>query len=69
MEDYKLSRIELETLTDASVDPRPFGRITRAGMNSELTNYELVEKIKQRNKQGRPTYLLRQEYETRLKEE
>ena len=66
MEEHKLSWSELEYLTDSSVDSKPFGKVVRSNMNSHLTNSELVDKIKYRNSQGKPTYLLRQEYETRL---
>ena len=69
MGDYKspkLSRSKLANLTTHSVDPEPLGRITRDGMNSNLTDSELAQRIKSRNDLYKPTYLLRLEYNRRL---
>lgn len=61
-----LSKEELERLTNESVDPKPLGRITRPHDNVGLRDDELCSKIEERNSQGKPTYLLRMEYERRL---
>lgn len=61
-----ISREELEKLTAGSVDPNPLGRIARPYDNVNLTDKELVQKIRERNKDGKPTTLLRFEYERRL---
>jgi hypothetical protein len=58
---------ELDNLTENSVDPQPLGKIRRSvHENSGLTDTELVNTIKTRNEQGKPTYMLRQEYQRRL---
>jgi hypothetical protein len=61
-----LSRDELANFTQRSVDPTPWGRVTRDGMNANLTDSELTSRIQQRNAEGKPTYLLRLEYQRRL---
>jgi len=61
-----LSREELERFTLQSADPKPLGRVARPHHNAGLTDKELIQKIDQRNDQGEPTFLLRQEYQRRL---
>lgn len=63
-----LSKKELERLTGESVDPmKPFGHITRSHDNVGLTDDQLCSKIEELNSQRKPTYLLRMEYERRLR--
>ncbi len=58
---------KLDNLSTNSVDPKPLGQIIRSvHENSDLTDTELVKRIEKRNKQGKPTYMLRQEYQRRL---
>lgn len=64
----RISRDGLSNLTQNSVDPKPFGRVTRDGMNMDLTDVELVGTIEERNSLNKPTYLLRLEYERRLRQ-
>lgn len=64
-----LSRQLYQELTANSVDPTPFEPVRRAGMNAGLSDSELVETIKRRNEEGKSTYLLRQEYKSRLNSE
>lgn len=61
-----LSREELQRLTAGSVDPKPWGRITRPHDNVDLADDKLCSKIEERNSQRKPTHLLRMEYERRL---
>jgi len=61
-----LSKEELKRFTLESEDPRPLGRVARPHHNASLTDEELVQRIDQRNDQGEPTFLLRQEYQRRL---
>lgn len=63
-----LSRAELEQLNRESVDPQPLGRVVNIYDNVDMSDEELVAKIKQRNKDRKPTYKLRMEYERRLKQ-
>lgn len=63
-----LSRAELEQLNRESMDPQPLGRVVNIYDNVEMSDEELVAKIKQRNKDRKPTYKLRMEYERRLKQ-
>lgn len=62
----ELSREELDKYTSESVDSRPLGRITRRHDNVDLADDELRQRIKERNEQRKPTFLLRMEYERRL---
>ena len=57
-----------EKFTHASVDPKPLGPVVRIYDNVELTDEELRQRIEERNRQGKPTYLLRLEYERRLRQ-
>lgn len=66
MPDTELSVEEFEELKAKAIDPKPMGPVRRAGMNSCLTDEHLVLKIKVRNKQRKPAYLLLLEYKTRL---
>jgi hypothetical protein len=63
-----ISREELEQLNNESVDPQPLGRVVNIYDNVDISDEELVAKIKQRNKDRKPTYKLRMEYERRLKQ-
>lgn len=63
-----LSRAELEQLNRESVDPQPLGRVVNMYDNVDMSDEELVEKIRQRNKDRKPTYKLRMEYERRLRQ-
>lgn len=63
-----LSRKDLENLTNASVDPTGWGPVRRTNDNEGLSDVELRRKIVDRNLEGKPTYLLRLEYERRLEE-
>lgn len=62
----KLSIDELEELTSNSVDPSPFGKYVNRFDNVDLTDEALINKIKERNEEGKPTYKLRMEYQRRL---
>jgi hypothetical protein len=66
-EEKAISREELDKFTQESVDPNALGPIRRPFDNVELTDDELVTRIKERNREGKPTYLLRMEYERRLR--
>ena len=66
MTDTILSVKEFEELKAGAIDPNPMGPVRRAGMNSDLTDEKLAAKIKERNKQRKPVYLLLLEYKTRL---
>lgn len=66
-EEEGISREELDKFTQESVDPNALGPIRRPFDNVELTDDELVARIKERNREGKPTYLLRMEYERRLR--
>lgn len=63
-----LSWKELMNLTEDSVDPHPFNTVVRSNMNTGLSDKELVRTIKTRNRQRKPTYLLRLEYQRRLRQ-
>gem|GEM_PF-2472298 len=63
-----LSRNELNCLTANSVDPTGWGPVRSHFENVDLTDEELVQRIKERNRAGKPTYKLRLEYERRLKQ-
>jgi hypothetical protein len=63
-----LSETELAAFTANSVDPSPWGPVRREGMNAHLSDAALRALIVSRNMEGKPTYLLRQEYERRLGE-
>jgi hypothetical protein len=63
-----LSRMELAAFTADSVDPTPWGPVRREGMNAHLSDAALRALIVSRNTQRKPTYLLRQEYDRRLRE-
>ena len=63
-----LSREELNQMTKASVDPKGFGPVTRPHDNADLTDSELRQSILDRNAAQKPTYLLRSEYERRLRQ-
>lgn len=68
-----LSRDELKHLTQESPDPMGHsgtGQISPEGSveNVELTDEQLVQRIKQRNAAGKGTFRLRFEYERRLKQ-
>ena len=63
-----LSREELQIFTLNSVDPVPRGVISRPFHNTEISDNELRKRIIERNKSGKPTYLLRMEYDRRLKQ-
>jgi hypothetical protein len=63
-----LSRNELNRLTGDSVDPTGFGPVRSHFENVDLTDEELVQRIKERNRVRKPTYKLRLEYERRLKQ-
>jgi hypothetical protein len=73
-EDVKmaLSREQLQSLTNGSVDPQSWGTDSETPMrshteNGELSDEELVRRIEERS--GiKPTYKLRLEYERRLRE-
>lgn len=62
-----LSREELDRFTGKSKDPEPRGLITRPNDNVDLTDEELRSRIIERNP-DKPTYLLRREYERRLRQ-
>jgi len=62
----ELSHEELRRMTRESIDPHSLGRITRPHDNANLSNEELIRRIESRNAQGKPTFLLRTEYERRL---
>lgn len=61
-----LSQAELDAFTAASVDPTPTGPIRRPFDNTGLSDAKLRQTIAQRNREGKPTYLLRMEYGRRL---
>ena len=61
-----LSLTEFKELEGNAIDPTPRGSVARAGMNSGLTDSELVSKIRERNRQRKPVYLLLLEYKNRL---
>lgn len=61
-----LSWKDLHFLTRQSIDPKPLGKVMRVGMNAHLSDSALRSMIITRNETGKPTYLLRNEYETRL---
>lgn len=63
-----LSREQLDKLTRDSVDPTPLGSVRRPFDNVDLTDDDLVRTIEERNSQRKPTYLLRLEYDRRLKQ-
>lgn len=65
---HRLSRQEFLELTRNSADPQPRGRVTRDGMNRDLTDRELSSRIRHRNSEGKDTYLLRLEYNRRLRQ-
>lgn len=54
-----LSRAELNRFTRESVDPHGFAPPVRIGHNRGLTDRELRRRIIERNRAGKPTYLLR----------
>lgn len=64
----ELSREELNRLNSESVDPKPFGSITRPYDNVDMKDEDLAEKISARNRAGKPTFLLRMEYDRRLRQ-
>jgi len=61
-----LSRKELRWFTSHSVDPQPWGPIVRANDNVHLTDEELRRRLEERTREGKPTALLRLEYQRRL---
>lgn len=63
-----LSRDELNQLTAGSVDPAGWGPVRSHFENVNLTDEQLVQRIKGRNRERKPTYKLRLEYERRLKQ-
>jgi len=63
-----LSREELRWFTSRSADPQPWGPIVRGDDNVHLTDEELRRRIEERIREGKPTALLRLEYERRLNE-
>jgi len=63
-----LSRNELDRFDNESVDPHGWGPVCRGDMNRELSDYEICRRIEERTEAGRPTYLLRLEYDRRLRE-
>jgi len=62
-----LSREELDKFTSASVDPSAPKPVRKSFENVDLTDEELVHRLKERTG-VKPTFLLRQEYERRLKQ-
>ncbi len=69
----ELARARLKVLTDGSVDPNSWGTDSQTPMrsfneNSRLTDAELDRKIEERNRDRKPTFKLRLEYERRLRE-
>lgn len=62
-----LSREDLDIYTSQCVDPTP-DEVCRPAHNVDLTDRELVERINSRNGANKPTYLLRMEYERRLRQ-
>jgi hypothetical protein len=62
-----LSREELDKFTSASLDPKAGGPVRRPFDNVDLTDEELVSRLKERTG-VKPTFLLRVEYERRLKQ-
>lgn len=64
----ELSREELLKHTAQSIDPVPLGAITRPYDNVDLTDEELCCRIEKRNKEGKSTFLLRAEYDRRLRQ-
>lgn len=62
----QLSREELERFTRESVDPHPWGNVQRPFDNVGLSDGELRRRIIERNRERKPSYLLRMEYERRL---
>jgi hypothetical protein len=64
----ELSRDELRILTEQSVDPTGWGPVTRPFDNAELNDSELRQRIISRNRNEQPTYLLRLEYDRRLRQ-
>lgn len=62
----ELSKEGLDRLTRKSVDPSPRGTVVRKFHNVDLTDEDLVQRIEKRNKECKPTYLLRMEYQRRL---
>jgi hypothetical protein len=65
-EAIQLSREELDKFTRESVDPKPLGPVQRPVHNVGLSDSELRRRIIERNRDRKPTYLLRMEYERRL---
>jgi hypothetical protein len=65
-EAIQLSREELDKFTRESVDPKPLGPVQRSFHNVGLGDGELRRRIIERNRDRKPTYLLRMEYERRL---
>jgi len=63
-----LSREELRWFTSHSVDPQPWGPIVRENDNVYLTDEELRRRLEERTREGKPTALLRLEYQRRLNE-
>jgi hypothetical protein len=63
-----LSRDELNRLTRNSVDPTGFGPVRSHFENVNLTDEQLIQTIEERNRERKPTYKLRLEYERRLKQ-
>jgi hypothetical protein len=65
-DDLQLSREELERFTRESVDPHSWGNVQRPFDNVGLSDGELRRRIIERNRERKPSYLLRMEYERRL---
>jgi hypothetical protein len=63
-----LSRDELNRLTRNSADPTGVGPVLSHFENVDLTDGELLQRIEERNRDNKPTYKLRLEYERRLKQ-
>jgi hypothetical protein len=63
-----LSKDEIKRFTSDSVDPTGWGPVRSHFENVGLTDAELVQRIKARNRAGKPTYKLRLEYKRRLKQ-
>jgi hypothetical protein len=62
----ELSQDDLDILTRDAADPIPTGPIQRPFHNVEISDRELRRRIVERNRDHKPTYLLRMEYARRL---